>query len=746
MAGKDRRHKTPRSKGRKTDGRQAAPGGRVCNKQTSKPLTKPTGWRLWAFRAITVFVVPAVFFAAVELGLRVFGYGYPSGPFVKVKVDGKTCYGDNTEFSQRFFPRHLAREAMPYLFGADKPDNTCRIFVLGASAAMGVPEPMFSFSRMLRLMLMHQYPGTNFDVINTGMAAINSHAVLPIAREAAKYEPDVFIVYLGNNEVTGPYGAGSVFAPLSGNLSVIRAAIAFKGTRLGQLLTNAFASFGAGANAPQMWRGLEMFLDKQVRADDPALDDVYEHFQRNLEDIVAAGRKGGANVVLCTVASNLKDNPPFGSLHRTDLTETERRQWEDLYQQGVEHERDGRYAEAVERYLVAARVDDSYADMQFRLARCYWLRGEYDQAAERYAKARRLDTLRFRADDRINDTIRQVARRVGDGVQLFDAAAMLTRHSDHDIPGAKLFYEHVHLNFSGNYWLARLLFDQMVDQQALPERVTRTHPGVPMPPTEAECARRLAYTELDRHRIASKVLNSFIKRPPFSNQLYHDEQVATMEQDVATLKSKITNEVVAQAGQQNRWAVENDGTDWFLHWKYGQFLATQTRDYRTASEHFRWVRNRLPHSWLGHNSLATVLYALGDLDGAISEFRTAIRCKPTCGTAHFYLAETYRRKGQTDEAIRHYTQAIQWERDCIPAYNQLARILSERGKMDKAIAICRRGLIFSPDSVTLHGSLGTLLARQGQRDEAVKELRTALEFDPNATSIRESLQVLLGGR
>ncbi len=733
-----RKHKAGRDQAKRENGRPAA------NKPEAggRPPAGPTGRRLWAFRAIAIVVVPVVFFGAVELGLRAVGYGYPSGPFLKVKAAGKTYYGDNTEFSQRFFPPHLAREAMPYLFAATKPEGTCRIFVLGASAAMGVPEPAFSFARMLRLMLTQQYPGVDFEVINTGMAAINSHAVLSIAREAAKHQPDVFVVYLGNNEVTGPYGAGTVFAPLSGNLSIIRTAIAFKGTRLGQLLTNAFASIGAGANAPQIWRGLEMFLDKQVRADDPALKDVYEHFERNLADIVAEGHRGGAKVVLCTVGSNLKDNPPFGSLHRSDLTEARKRQWQEIYNQGIEHDNAGRYAEAVERYVAATLIDDTYADLQFRLARCYWHLRDYRKADDRYVKAELLDTLRFRADNRINEIVHRVARTKS--VSFVDAAEIFAQNSPQGIPGAELFYEHVHLNFRGNYLLARSVFEEVT--KVLPERVTRMQSGETELLTEAECARCLAYTELDRYQVAAKVLNNFIRRPPFSNQLYHDEQVAQMDREVTALKAGLTAQAMKEVAEQHRWAVENDESDWLLHFKYGQFLAEHERDYRAAVEQFRWVQEHLPHSWLGHNGLATMLYGLGDLDGAIDAFRTVIRLKPTSGTSHFYLAEALLKKGQTDQAVRHYAQAIQWERDCIPAYNSLARILSDRGNLDEAVAICRRGLVFSPDSATLHGSLGTLLARQGHRDEAIKELRTALELDPNSAVIRTSLQVLLGGR
>ena len=40
-----------------------------------------------------------------------------------------------------------------------KPAGAVRIFVLGSSAAQGVPDPSFSFGRMLEVMLRERYPG-----------------------------------------------------------------------------------------------------------------------------------------------------------------------------------------------------------------------------------------------------------------------------------------------------------------------------------------------------------------------------------------------------------------------------------------------------------------------------------------------------------------------------------------------------------------------------------------------------------
>jgi len=348
------------------------------NKQA--PPRPPTGRRLWLFRILAATVVPAILLLLVELSLRLSGYGFNPDAIVTCQIDGKDVYCDNGEFTWRFFPRNIARQFEPFVFPVDKSADAYRIFVLGASAARGEPDPAFSFTRFLQLMLEDQYPETKFELVNTAVVAINSHVVLEIAKDCARYDPDLFIVYLGNNEVTGPYGAGTVYTRPSVNLSLVRLGIALKGTRLGQLLAGVVESAGAAKGTPKVWRGLEMYLDNQVRADSPNLEAVYANYEKNLRDIGHVARKGGAEIVFCTVASNLKDCPPFASLHRSDLTAAEREEWRDIYGQGVELESTGDHAGAVERYLSAAQIDPLYADLQFRLGRCYWAQGEYEKA------------------------------------------------------------------------------------------------------------------------------------------------------------------------------------------------------------------------------------------------------------------------------------------------------------------------------------------------------------------------------
>ena len=703
------------------------------------------GWRLWLFRAITISVIPALFFLSVEFVLRVAGYGYSPAATIKCKVNGTAAYGDNVKFAWRFFPREIARDFEPFVLPAEKGRDTCRIFILGSSAAQGIPDAAFNFGRILRVMLQERYADVDFEVTTVAMAAVNSHVVLQTAKDCARHEADVYVVYLGNNEVTGPYGAGTVFTPLSGNLFLIRTSIALKTSKLGQLLANLGEWAGTRRDIPQVWGGMGMFLEKQVSADDPSLQKVYRHFQANLQDISRVARTSGAKVVLCTVASNVRDCPPFGSLHRPDLNEKEKQDWQDIYQQGAAYEAANDYGRAVERYLAAGKIDDRHADLQFRLGRCYWALGEYDQATERFINARELDTLRFRADNRINQIIRDVAGSgAGEDVYLADAVKAFEADSPRGAAGEELFYEHVHLNFKGNYLLAKTVLEQL--EQALPQQVrTRRVPERSLA-TEQQCAERLAYTDWDRYKIADEVLTGFIMRAPFTNQLYHKEQVEVMQRELQQLKASMTRDALEESARRYRHAIELDGSDWVLHWKYGKLLAEDLKDYNSAAEQYRLVQGLIPHSYLGYNALGSVLGALWDLDGAIDQHLKAIRIRPTCSDAHYHLGWAYEKKGETNKAIRHYAESARWQRERVPAYNNLAEILAKQGRLDKAIEVCRQGLRYCPNSAILHCNLGTLFAKQGRRDQALMEIQTALQIDPNSAGIRQIFEAISKGR
>ena len=108
------------------------------NKVSRKPIT---GWHLWLFRIVALTIIPALLFLLMEITLRVVGYGFPTNIIIKHKVNTVPSYCNNNKFGWLFFPRNISRQFSEFVFPAEKSEQTYRVFVLGASAAQGFPEP-----------------------------------------------------------------------------------------------------------------------------------------------------------------------------------------------------------------------------------------------------------------------------------------------------------------------------------------------------------------------------------------------------------------------------------------------------------------------------------------------------------------------------------------------------------------------------------------------------------------------------
>jgi tetratricopeptide (TPR) repeat protein len=526
------------------------------------PKEQPPSWlRFWLPRLAVAIVAPVLLLALTEGALRVFHVGYSTSLMEPCTIHGRpsSCY--NLFFAAPFFPPGMIKTPQFFSIPMEKPQGTYRIIVLGESAAMGDPDPAYGFSRYLEVMLREAFPGMKFEVVNAGMVAINSHVLLSMARQFADYKPDLFIIYAGSNEVVGPYGPGTVLTGSSMSPPIVHASILARSSRIGQLL--------AETGKPKTeWRGMEMFLNKQVRADSPRMAPAYRNFESNLRGMAEAARASGAQMLLSTIASNLRDSAPFASLHRVGLSVEALGSWSSLVQQGAALEKAGSCAEALKPYNAAAQIDDQFAELHFRIARCLWALGDYAGAKEHFVRARDLDTLRFRADSRINEIVRKVATSSGPNVQFLDAESLFVAESHNGVTGSELLYDHVHFTPPGNYLLALAAFERIA--KILPPQAQSSQLGGE-PLSEVECERLLAFTGHDRSRVASEMVDR-LQRPPFTNQLNHAEQLQSM-----MFRASGTTESLQDTVAQYQWAIARFPSDLTLHYKFGLFLFNYDR-------------------------------------------------------------------------------------------------------------------------------------------------------------------------
>ena len=657
--------------------------------------------RKWLFRALALTLVPIFVLVGLELTLRLCGYGYPASFFLRTRLLGRTVYVENQKFGYRFFPHALARSPSPIILASEKATNTYRIFLLGESAALGDPDPAYGLGRYLEILLRERYPRTRFEVVCAAMTAIDSHAILPIARECSRLDGDLWVIYAGNNEMEGPFGAGTVFGPKAPGRTFIRASLAAKATRIGQMLDSFLARDSSTARS---WKGMGMFQGSQTRHDEPVRQRVYEHFRNNLEEIVRLGRKAGAKIILSTVASNLKDCPPFASLHSMNLNETQKTSWDQLYEEGRALELSDRISEAIDRYSRAAQLDREHAELQYRLGSCYLALTNFAQAQRCFELSRDFDALPFRADSRINEIIEKVANENRDqGVSQLLAASVLSPESSPRMPGHESFYEHVHLNFYGNYLMARALAEQVAG--LLPAIMAKDAQGEWA--SSEQCARRLAITDWNRYHVYESVLRR-VSEPPFTDQLNALTRQNMYRERLGQLKTRMTAAALKPARATYQEALANAPDDFYLHEKFAELLE-----------------------------------AAGDLSGALAEWQRVRELLPGHPIVQFQAGRLLARQGQTNEAQLALSKAVSIRPDFVEALDELGQVLVKQRKMDEGIARYHQALQLQPDNAAIHFHLADALAAHDQRPQALVSLREAIRLRPTFWEARYLLGVEL---
>lgn len=693
------------------------------------------GWRGWLVRAVLMIAAPAAVLGLLEAGLWLGGYGHPTDFFIP-SADGSR-WTTNERFGLLFCPPATAPEPEPASFAAVKPAGVQRIFVLGESAATGTPDPSYGFWRVLEVMLRERHPGVRFEVVDAAVIGLDSHAIRAIAAACARHRPDLFVIYMGNNEFVGPCGPLGTGVGRLGSPALVRAGLAVKATRTGQLAVAALGGLCGGGAERQT---IDQFLAHAMPASDLRRTVVREAFRANVDAILDVAADAGARVVISTVATNLRDCPPLASLHAADLTDADRADVDRLLAAGATAERDGRLADAIGAYEDAVDLDEDFAESHFRLGRALAGAGRVSDARRHGRRARDLDALPFRATSKLNSAIRQVAAQ-RPGVRLVDAAAAFeaSEEAPGGLPGDILFYEHAHMTFRGNYRLAATLLPAV--EAALGETGLAKSPAEAVPSRE-RCEQLLGLTLRDRTRMAMTIAG-MTGKPPFTNQSDHAGQQQRLRRQIAGLMQALAaQDPRAEAGLRAA-ALDRAPDDWRLH--HATALARfDVGDFAAAERHWRHVLEQMPEHLEARVRLARTLVRRGLLEEAGDLYAAALRQRPECLQARVDLAALRLLQGRLPEAADATAKALAIRPDP-QGYLVLGDVALRQGDRPGAAAAWRQGLERFPECVPLHVRLGEAMLDAAEYAEAAAQFDAALRTEPDNDALRCRLAAALAG-
>lgn len=722
------------SKAKRRPGR-ASPVGPAGAHGSDVPLSLS---RRWLFRLVAVVILPLVLLGGIEAVLRLAGYGHSTNLFNRLQINQQAFLVNNDAFAFRFFPPQTARFPGPVRMAAQKSPGTYRTFILGESAAMGDPEPAYGASRYLEALLSERYPKTHFEIVNLGFTAINSHVILPIARECARQNGDLWIIYMGNNEMVGPFGAATVFGAKAPPLGYVRLNLAIQKTRLGQLLMNFSRKLkGGNANAPS-WGGMEMFVGNQIHADDPRKQIAYQNFSRNLHDIVQVGLDSGAKIVLNTVAVNLKDCAPFATLVDTNLPKADRAQYEQLFRGGVQSREQGDFIAASQKFESASRLDPTAAELQFRWGENLLQLKSFAAAREHLQLACDDDALPFRADSRINAIIRkEQAGAGGNQLVLCDAAAALAAETPENLCGKETFLEHVHFTFDGNYRLGRIWAEKV--SAMMPAAITNQAAGDWV--NQETCEHRLGLSDWNRSLVIQSMVDR-LEQPPLNGQLNNATRVKEFQDRIQLLHARMSDDAKSKTRQEFLKALAQSPDDYYLHENFTLFLES-VGDFAGAVAECHRVKELIPQDCVLDFQLGRLLQMQGRFAEAESSFREAVAIRPSLTDGWVQLGNALAMENKFEAALASYKTALtQRPQDSQAIFNS-GKILAKMNRHAEAIEHYRAAIKLNPANWEPHFELGGELDTANQLAEACVEFAAAAQLNPNSSRTHFNYGVLL---
>ncbi len=457
--------------------------------------------RLFRLLALSLVVLPLLI---GELLARRAGYGGYPPVFARLgDYAGKTWYGTHQPGLSTFFFQNLTTVGSmeEQVFAMPKDERTLRVLLLGESAMRGYPQPpSLAASSFFKAMLADVFPQRQIEVLNFGTTAVASFAVMHILDEALAFDPDVVIVYCGNNEFYGAHGVASVhaFGRSTGAMSAFRFARRFAAV---QWITDVQTRRKPGA-APAGRTLMEQVIGQaQIGPNDPLRAAATANLERHLGRMVAACREAGVPVVLCTLPANEHDLAPIGAQPPLPLDVAAAQRWRELLAEGQAMTSADPTA-ALQRLAEAAAMYDRSAALQYAMARAFAASGFAEQAAAHFERAREWDPMPWRALPSMNEAIRRVAGR---GAVLCDLQAEFAARSEGGVAGWALMDDHVHPSLAGQALTAQLWIRAMAEHglAGLDRDAAARVTGEPW----ASCAERLGDNVYDRYGVAHRMLS-----------------------------------------------------------------------------------------------------------------------------------------------------------------------------------------------------------------------------------------------
>src|SRR5437870_11410250 len=139
--------------------------------------------------------------------------------------------------------------------------------------------------------------------------------------------------------------------------------------------------------------------------------------------------------------------------------------------------------------------------------------------------------------------------------------------------------------------------------------------------------------------------------------------------------------------------------------------------------------------------LGLTLAQIGDLEGAIREYKESARLAPNDPVPHYFHGQALQTQDRLDMAIREYREAVTLAPQDVRMRLNLGSAYYEQGIFESAIAQYREALKLNPDDPYIHYNLGLALADQGRFEPAIAAYKESARLNPKDPLVRYALGI-----
>lgn len=725
------------------------------NKKTKESKQKAENIKLSIWKKILFSIVFfCAFFVLLELLLGLFGIQpvlYEEDPYVgfssNIALFTETTgpYGNKIMVTAKNKLKFFNAQQFVKIKSAD----TYRIFCMGGSTTFGRPYgDTTSFSGWLRVILPKADPSRKWEVINAGGISYASYRVAVLMEELNRYEPDLYIIYSGQNEFLEQRTYGQIIR-VPGAIRQLGAILSRTrtNTAVRQTIDIVRGRFGQMKDKSVVLPGeVETILENSIgpesyHRDDELKKQILRHYRFNLARCVDIAKSAGAEVIFVTPASNLRDCAPFKSEHRDGFNDTDDKRWREVFEYAKETVAVGKLNEVLAAVEKAMAIDEQYAQLHYLRGSVLWELGRYSEAKSSFQRALDEDICPLRALSAMRGYVVEVAAEQGAG--LVDFAALIEELSEHSVPGGEMFIDHVHPTIEGHRQLALAILEQMSEQGIVKPAQTWDETALQQvteelkihldSETHGEALRNVAqvFKWAGRTEEARKLALRATKLAPNDAEAHFILGTATAE--TGNIDESVKHYLKA---------LEIEPSYHDAHHNLGIALAKQGK-FDEAISHYHRALKIDPSKAPVYNSLGIALHSKGRYNKAIKQYRQALRLRPKFPYAHCNLANTLAMIGKFDEAIEHYRQALKVKPDYTKAHLNFGGVLEIKGNLDEAISHYRLALNINPDYAKAHNNLGNALVKAGKIGEAISHYRQALKIEPDFFNVHYNLSEAL---